>query len=145
MRSKNVFKKIESILLKVCVLSLLFIVGLQLLVSRDDFPTFIGNGNNSMESSSYNEKGIVRLSLLGGNYEDVEVLVNGEAVGNFNDNKEVELLVYNNDLIEINGTKHMDKIKVKVVAVSTNLNSPKLDSIVTTSKNIELLGKVVIK
>ncbi|WP_202710913.1 hypothetical protein [Sporosalibacterium faouarense] len=145
MRSKNVFKKIESILLKVCVLSLLFIVGLQLLVSRDDFPTFIGNGNNSMESSSYNEKGIVRLSLLGDNYEDVEVLVNGEAVGNFNDNKEVELLVYNNDLIEINGTKHMDKIKVKVVAVSTNLNSPKLDSIVTTSKNIELLGKVVIK
>lgn len=145
MKYKKIFNKIESILLKVCVVSLLLIIGLQFLISNEDFSVFLNNTeDNSLNSSGYYEKGVLILRLESEGYEDVEVLVNGEVIANFNKKKEIPIDVYNNDLIEINGTKHLDTIKIKLVGISKNIIKPELNTVVTTSKSIELLGKVIL-
>lgn len=146
MKYKKIFNKVESILLKICIISLLFLICLQVLVSHEDLSVFFNNTHEKqLNNSTYNEKGAVILKLDDNTYEDIEILVNGETVGNFDDKQEVSIDVFNNDLIEINGTKYLEKIKIKVVGISTNIKSPKLNTTVTTFKNIELIGKVILK
>ncbi|WP_183108667.1 hypothetical protein [Thermohalobacter berrensis] len=99
-----------------------------------------------LESINKKNKGIIILKILNSkNYGNVEVLINGETVKKFGNQKEIDIKVYNNDLIEINGTMYKENIEVKVVGVSKNIKTPKLNSSVTTSKSIEILGKVLLK
>ncbi|WP_034428996.1 hypothetical protein, partial [Caldisalinibacter kiritimatiensis] len=77
--------------------------------------------------------------------EDLEILINGEPVKKLKNSKEVSIEVYNNDLIEINGAKCREKTKVKVVGISKNIDTPKLNSTVTVCQSIDILGKVIIK
>lgn len=79
------------------------------------------------------------------NCNNIEVLVNGEYVGDFINNDEIKINVYDNDMIEVDGTKYSNKLIIKVVGVSTNMELPKLDIIVTTSQSIEILSKVKLK
>ena len=39
----------------------------------------------------------------------------------------------------------MDKATVKLIGISKNIESPKLDTIVSTSQSIEILGNVKLK
>ncbi len=145
---KKAFIRIESLLLKSCIICILILIGLQMIISHNDLSVFIEksiSNENTFNNSNYSEKGVIILKILDEKYEGVEVLINGEDVGNFSKSNELTLNVYSNDLIEINGTKYLDKIKVKVVGISKNIKFPKLNSVVTTSKNIEILGKVIIK
>lgn len=90
-------------------------------------------------------KGIIVLKNMEFDYKDISILVNGEYVADFKEKDEVKIEVYNNDIVEIDGTKYNNKINIKVVGISKNIDSPKLNTIVTTSQSIEILGKVQIK
>ena len=78
-------------------------------------------------------------------YSEIRILVNGEPLYDFKKDDEIKINVYENDLIEIDGTAYTDKVKVKLQGISKNINSPKLDTIVITSQSIEILGKVRLK
>ncbi|MCG4586141.1 hypothetical protein L0P56_11635, partial [Anaerosalibacter bizertensis] len=75
----------------------------------------------------------------------IKVLVNGEVVSDFLKKDEIEINVSNNDLIEIDGTRYMEKNTIKVIGISKNIESPKLNTTVSTSQSIEILGKVKLK
>ncbi len=78
------------------------------------------------------------------NHGDIKILLNGEPIGEFY-NDEVKIYVRNNDIIEIDGTKYDDQLKVKVIGVSKNVETPKLDTTVITFQSIEILSRVKLK
>src|SRR5699024_12375092 len=91
------------------------------------------------------EEGIIILKLLNNDFEDVNILVNGDVIDNFVETDELSIQVYNNDLIEVDGTKYLNREEIKIIGVSENLELPKLDTIVETSQSIEMLGRVKLK
>ncbi|RKD34524.1 hypothetical protein BET03_01470 [Thermohalobacter berrensis] len=146
--SRNFFNKIESLLLKLCIISILLLIALQIVLNNETLSVFLNKNIEGVPLESINKKnkGIIILKILNSkNYGNVEVLINGETVKKFGNQKEIDIKVYNNDLIEINGTMYKENIEVKVVGVSKNIKTPKLNSSVTTSKSIEILGKVLLK
>ncbi|WP_236914455.1 hypothetical protein [Clostridium sp. Cult2] len=78
-------------------------------------------------------------------YNNIEILLNGEYIDDFTKNDEIKIYVHHNDMIEIDGTKYNNPLKIKVIGVSTNMDLPKLDTIVITSQSIEILSKVKLK
>jgi len=147
--NKQTFNKIESFILKLCIVSVLVLVGLQGFITNNELAVFLNQPESNLEIDlddlKSKEKGIILLSIEGKDFEDVEILKNGEVIDKFGKNNEIKLTVYNNDLIEVNGTKYSDSIKVKVVGVSKNVQLPKLNSVVNTSQSIEILGMVILK
>lgn len=142
----NVFEKLISLLL---IISFSFLLLVQFINYRNEL---------SINTSIFNEdsytyllkdetisKGIIVLKNLDYEYRDISILVNGEYVADFKESNEVEITVYNNDIVEIDGTKYNNKINIKVVGISKNISSPVLDKLVTTSQSIEILGRVQIK
>lgn len=142
----NVFEKLISLLL---IISFSFLLLVQFINYRNEL---------SINTSIFNEdsytyllkdetisKGIIVLKNLDYEYRDISILVNGEYVADFKESNEVEITVYNNDIVEIDGTKYNNKINIKVVGISKNISSPVLDKLVTASQSIEILGRVQIK
>lgn len=143
LKSKNIFNKVEAIVLKLIILGLLITI----------FYQFIHNNNISSAFSQnlahYNDytidKGKVILKLENSDkYKNVKVLVNGEELSDFKKSNEVKITVNNNDIIEINSGMYNENIKVTVVGLTKNIQSPKLDTYVITNSNIEILGKVIL-
>lgn len=145
---KAAFNILEKVLLLLLVLSFSFLIFIQF---------FNFNDYNSINTSLFDEndlatyydehsnKGIIMLKNMDINYNDVSVLVNGEYVCDFITDDEVEIYVHNNDIVEIDGTKYNNKVYVKIVGISKNIVNPKLDTVVSTSQSIEILGKVQLK
>ena len=79
------------------------------------------------------------------NHKEIDVLLNGDPIDNFIKNDEIKIYVYDNDMIEIDGTRYDKKIPVKIIGVSNNIEMPKLDTTVTTSQSIEIMSKVQLK
>lgn len=142
----NVFEKLISLLL---IISFSFLLIVQIINYRSELS--INTSIFSKDSYAYLlnsenvEKGMIVLKNMNNKHKDIDVLVNGEYVADFKEKDEVEITVYHNDIIEIDGTKYNNKINIKVVGISKNINSPELDTIITTSQSIEILGRVQIK
>jgi len=148
---RKLFHGLEIVILILTVISMLFLVFIQIISPSDmDIVAVIGKHNNGneftpMNKLNINEKGIVILKLLNNNLEDIKILVNGDEVDNFQGNDEVSIQVYNNDLIEIDGTKYLERVKVQIIGISENLKLPELDTTIETSQSIEMLGRVKLK
>ncbi len=148
---RKLFHGLEIVILILTVISMLFLVFIQIISPSDiDIVAVVGkhsNGNEftPMNKLNINEKGIVILKLLNNNLEDIKILVNGDEVDNFQSNDEVSIQVYNNDLIEIDGTKYLERVKVQIIGISENLELPELDTTIETSQSIEMLGRVKVK
>lgn len=147
---KKVFNKAESFMVKLCILCLIIVIGMQLFIKNNDLQVFFDNQNQNVSNHVNNskEEGILILKLENQNYSDfkyVEILKNGKIEANFSKGSEVTINVYNNDLIEINGAKYHQNLEVKIVGVSKNIELPTLNTTVHTSKSIEILGKVILK
>lgn len=147
---KTTFKIFEKILFCLLVILFSFLLVIQFLNYNDDYSVNTSKFNNySKFGSFYNEesfeKGVIILKNINPEYKNISILVNGEYIDDFTKDNEIEIHVYNNDIIEIDGTKYNNKLQVKIVGISKNIDSPKLDTIITTSKNIEILGKVQLK
>lgn len=139
------FNKIEAIILSITIILFITMFIFQF-VNFQNEETIITSKFKDFKFTPINnlDKGIIILSLENDDCKDVSVLVNGEFYSNFN-KKELNIEVYNNDLIEIDGSKYLQPIKIKVIGVSKNIGYPELDTTVTTSQSIEILGKVKLK
>lgn len=147
----KLFRVIEIAILTLTITCILFLVIIQI-VSPDDLSTIpvINKFNNErkympISKLTLSEEGIIILKLLNNDFEDVNILVNGDVIDNFVGTDELSIQVYNNDLIEVDGTKYLNRVKIKIIGVSENLELPKLDTIVETSQSIEMLGRVKLK
>ncbi|WP_425448661.1 hypothetical protein [Dethiothermospora halolimnae] len=138
-----IFKKFESILLKICLVSIILLISFQFISNKNTISVFFDNQQYGIKETT--EKGKLIIKLLNDRYKDVEILKNGKVIGDFSENDEVEFFVSSDDIIEVNGSKYLDKIGVKIVGVSKNIELPKLNSKVITSKSIEVIGKVKLK
>lgn len=146
----NLFKKIESIILTFAIIGLISLIGIQFINIKDENIISTTKFNNDIKYISLNkfnelENGVIILKLEDNSQENISILINGEKKGDFSKKDEIEINVSNNDLIEIDGTKYMDKATVKLIGISKNIESPKLDTIVSTSQSIEILGNVKLK
>lgn len=144
------FYKIEKVIFSLTIICLLLLVGMQFLNVREenviDTSQFIKNDRYiPLINKKNTDKGVLIIKLMDERYDEIRILVNGEPLYDFKKDDEIKINVYENDLIEIDGTAYTDKVKVKLQGISKNINSPKLDTIVITSQSIEILGKVRLK
>ncbi|NLX62843.1 MAG: hypothetical protein GXZ06_10175 [Tissierellia bacterium] len=146
---KAAFSIFEKLIIVLLIISFSFLLVVQLTNYRNDFSVstslFDEDNFSYLLKGEGLSKGIIVLKNLDYNYKDVSILVNGEYVANFSESNEVKIPVYNNDIVEIDGTKYNNKVKIKVIGISKNISSPQLNKIVTTSQSIEILGRVQIK
>lgn len=146
----NLFKKIELFILTLAIMSLIFLVCIQFINIKDDNIINTTKFNDGIKYVSLNDikemdSGILVLKLIDNEQEDIKVLINGEEVSDFSKKDEIEISVSNKDLVEIDGTRYIEKNTIKVIGVSKNIESPKLNTTVSTSQSIEILGKVKLK
>jgi hypothetical protein len=147
---KSTFNKLEKIIIILSILSISFLLIIQFLNYDDNYTIYTSRFNNKnrfipFSNTEVPEKGIVILKNITSIYNEIEILLNGDSVGNFINNDEIKIYVYDNDIIEIDGTKYSENLNIKVVGISNNIETPKLDTILTTSQSIEILGKVQLK
>ena len=147
---KSTFNKLEKIIIILSILSISFLLIIQFLNYDDNYTIYTSRFNNKnrfipFSNTEVPEKGIIILKNITSIYNEIEILLNGDSVGNFINNDEIKIYVYDNDIIEIDGTKYSENLNIKVVGISNNIETPKLDTILTTSQSIEILGKVQLK
>jgi hypothetical protein len=147
---KVAFNVLDKILLVLVILSFSFLLIIQFINYNnkeisintswfgDDYTSFL-SGEEKLD------KGIIVLKNLDPAYDNVGILVNGEKIADFVGKNEVKIPVYHNDIVEIDGTKYNNKIRIQVVGISKNIERPSLDELVTTSQSIEILCKVQLK
>ncbi|WP_077367608.1 hypothetical protein [Anaerosalibacter sp. Marseille-P3206] len=146
----NLFNKIEKLILSITIICFILLIGVQFINVNDEN---VINTSQFMKNDKYipiinkknTDKGILIIKLLDDEYNEVNILVNGEPAGDFKKDNEIKIKVCENDLVEVDGTAYMDKVKVKLQGISKNVNNPKLDTVITTSQSIEILGKVRLK
>ncbi len=146
----DLFNKVEKFVLFLSIVFFAFTIFIQVLNLKGKDSIFTSQFTNKAKFISINDideeqKGTLIIKLLDEEYDDVKILVNGNTVSDFSKNNEIELSVFNNDLIEVDGSKYIDNIRVKVVGISKNIESPSLNTSATTNQSIEIIGKVVLK
>lgn len=144
------FNFIGNILIILSIISFLTLLTAQFFNYNDHMATnYIGSKNNtfSLLSASVDSlnNGVIVLKNMTPEYNDVSVLINGEYAGDFTDKDEISIQVYQNDIVEIDGTRYDKKLKIKVVGISNNIDEPQLETTITTSQSIEILAKVRLK
>ncbi|QQY80652.1 hypothetical protein EDD65_102322 [Keratinibaculum paraultunense] len=144
------FNKIEKLLLFLFSFCFILLSIIQFITYKNNNGIYIYNvgiKNKSLpffDDNELKDKGIIILKNMTPNYKNIKILLNGEPVGEFS-NDEVQIHVSHNDIIEIDGTKYNNHLKVKVIGISSNIETPKLNTIITTFQSIEILGKVRLK
>lgn len=146
----KLFKKVESIILTLSMTGLVFLICIQFMNIKNEDTISVTKFNNEikyipLDSFKEFDSGVLILKLMDIEHKDISILINGEIIEDFSKEDEVKINVSNNDLIEIDGTKYMEKITVKLIGVSKNIENPNLNRIVSTSQSIEILGKVRLK
>ena len=147
---KSMFNRLEKIIFILAILSTLSLLFIQFLSYDNNYAIYTSKINRKITFSPFSnidnyEKGIIILKNMAPNYKKIDVLLNGDPIDNFIENDEIKIYVYDNDVIEIDGTRYNKKIPVKIIGVSNNIEIPKLDTTVTTSQSIEIMGKVQLK
>ncbi|NMB27140.1 MAG: hypothetical protein GX987_03665 [Tissierellia bacterium] len=147
---KSMFNRLEKIVFILAILSTLFLLFIQFLSYDNNYTIYTSKINRKIIFAPFSnadnyEKGIVILKNMSPNHKEIDVLLNGDPIDNFIKNDEIKIYVYDNDMIEIDGTRYDKKIPVKIIGVSNNIEMPKLDTTVTTSQSIEIMSKVQLK
>lgn len=147
---KVTFNILDKVLLVLVTLSFTFLLITQFINYNNKYlsinTSWFGEHNTSFLSGEEKlDKGIIVLKNLDPVYDNVGILVNGEKVADFIGKEEVKIPVYHNDIVEIDGTKYNNNIRIQVIGISKNIERPTLDELVTTSQSIEILCKVQLK
>ena len=143
---KSILDKIESIILGLCVLGVfIFIVQLGFMESTD-ITTFI-NTYEKDEGSSMNikEAGYVVVKKETNDFEKLKIIINGKDKYKFSKNNEVQLKVYDGDIIEVDSSMYDKEVEIKIVGISKNVQFPKLEEKIITKNSIDLISWVKIK
>ena len=147
---KVTFNILDKVLLVLVTLSFTFLLITQFINYNNKYlsinTSWFGEYNTSFLSGEEKlDKGIIVLKNLDPVYDNVGILVNGEKVADFIGKEEVKIPVYHNDIVEIDGTKYNNNIRIQVIGISKNIERPTLDELATTSQSIEILCKVQLK
>lgn len=146
----KLFNKLESIILTLTIVSLVFLIFIQFVNVKNEDIISTSQFNKEvkyvpLKDNLNSNAGVLILEILDNEYSNVCVLINGEPVNDFSRKSEIKVKVHQNDLVEIDGTKYLEQVRVKITGISKNIEKPKLNTIVTTSQSIEILGKVQLK
>lgn len=141
--------KIEKLLFLFFILCFVLLLIVQFLNYSSDYDSYTYSMLNDNKLLAFNdektdEKGMIILKNMTPNHGDIKILLNGEPIDEFYDD-EIKIYVRNNDIIEVDGTKYNNPLKVKVVGISKNVETPKLDTTVVTFRSIEILSRVRLK
>lgn len=142
---KSLSKSLEFFVLSFCVISILSLCGIQFFkITEDTTPVFSSQGieYQLLNMNKINKSGYIILEKLDKGYDDVEVIINNEKKHCFNQKDELTLEVFDGDFLEVNGSMYNENINFKVSGVTKNIQQPKLDSYITTTKSMEMLGSV---
>lgn len=147
---KYIFNILEKIILILSIICIIILLNVQFFSYGDNYTIYTSKTSKNYENiflnkNKGNKKGIVVLENMTPDYKEIEILLNGESIGNFSNNNEISFFVYNNDIIEIDATKYNNDIIIKIIDTSNNLELPKLDTILTTSGDIKFLGRIHLK
>lgn len=145
----KLFNRIEKVILILTIICFTLLIGVQYIFVNDNN---VINTNYFSKNDKYiplnkkkEDSGVLIIKLLDEDYDEVNILVNGEQYSNFRKDNEIMIKVYENDLIEIDGTSYLNKVNVRIQGISKNIKTPKLDTIATTSQSIEIVGRVRLK
>lgn len=134
---RKLIDKIESIILGLCIIGILMFI-IQLSFFRNTELTTFHN-LNEINSNSY---GYVVAKTNNNDSDELKILVNGKSIYKFDGNNEVQLKVFDGDIIEIDSTKTNKEIEIIIVGISKNVESPKLNYSLKTMNRIDFLSKV---
>lgn len=75
--------------------------------------------------------------------QKASILINGQKVGDFQQ-KQVNIFVHHDDIIEIDGTFYAYPLTIWVKEVSENVRYPQKDQVIEVNKNLVRVGKVIL-
>ena len=141
----KMFKVTEKLILLISLVSLALLLFIQFINYDDNASINASYTSKFLPPSQDMERAVVILKLKDSEFKDTKVLLNGDFIDSFEKKDEISLEVYENDIIEIDGTRYQKNIVVTVVGISSNLEYPNLDSEISTFQSIEILGRVKLK
>ena len=112
------FNKVEKIILSLTIVCFILLICTQFINGNDhnviDTSQFINNDRYIPLINKKNTyKGVLIIKLLDKKYSETWILVNGEPLHNFKTDDEIKIKVYENDLVEVDGTAYTERVKVK--------------------------------
>ena len=128
---KSIFNGLEKIVFLLAILSTLSLLFIQFLSYDNNYAIYTSRINKKIVFTPFStgndyEKGAIILKNMNPDYKEIDILLNGDPIDNFMENDEVKIYVYNNDMVEIDGTRYDKKLSVKVIGISNNIETPKL-------------------
>jgi hypothetical protein len=167
---KRFVNLVEKYLIRLIVLSLVALVVVQGLMTRDEFRLYLSLGeklegqklelpviNNNESAANDNEKtpttaptvkspqAIITISLEKfSSLPKAFILVNDRKMKDFSD-KDIKLELSAGDTIEIDATSYNFPVSFKIKDVSSNVAFPQINQVFQANQGIVMLGKVIVK
>jgi len=146
---RKLIDNVESVVLALSIIGVLFLI-LQLGFIKDmEMPTFYEDyegiiENESVKSIKKDDIGYIVLKRNSDELKNFKVKINGKGNYKFDKNNELMLKVKDGDIIEMDNTGN-DKVILKVIGISKNIENPKLNDILTINESIKTFLEVKIK
>ncbi|WP_026895051.1 hypothetical protein [Clostridiisalibacter paucivorans] len=148
MKKNHKYDKIEKSLLNSTIIFFLILIFFQSILLNDKISMFLNREtiNHSLFNSSlHNQLGNLTLKINNDQYKNIEVFINGDMKFNFKNKSKIKFEVYDNDLIEINGSMYEEKVNIYLVNISDNIKTQYLKTHIATNGNIKPLGQIRLK
>lgn len=141
---KRFLNKIESIVLALSIVGVIFLIMQLGFIKNMEMPTFYEEYEYNEINEIKNENGVGYIVLQKNTDENrkLPIKVNGKGNYKFDSKNELMLKVSDGSVIEIYNNVHDEEIEIKVVGVSKNVVEPKLNEIFRTNEGIKISFKV---
>ncbi|WP_352417876.1 hypothetical protein [Proteiniborus sp.] len=143
---KRIFDKIESIILVLSIIGVLFFVIQLGFIADIEMPVFYDHYEIEIDNNytKNEEVGYIIIKKNSTDFSKLKVNINGRGKYKFDDNSELTIKVYDGDMIEVDGTMYDDEIEIKVVGISKNIKEPRLNQKLVIKEGIKSFPKVKI-
>lgn len=115
---------IEKYILIIVMFMIILLIGLNTLRVYKGYTVIQRSGSNNIYDSKniLYDKGTITLSIdESNNYPMLEIIVNGDIIDRFDENKEVTIDVAERDVVQINGSMYKDDIAISIKNISPNI------------------------
>ena len=136
----------EKFIISLVVFLFISILSYQVIINTELITDYIGinigNFQKSIPNPNDNNQRIFFKLNNHNKYKKVRILVNGDVVNDFIKSNEISITIFNNDVIEIDGSMYSDIITVEIVNVSSKVTFPNSPKKLIINNKIEYVGKV---
>jgi hypothetical protein len=150
-KSQSLTFKVEKLLIKAVTIGLFLLICFQFIMLNDSARVFLNytsalEGGPLGETEMLTKEGSVYVLLENEQLMPrAQLLINGEPVAAFN-NREIEVVVKNNDLLELDAARAVDEyVNVSVVGISDNVLQPSVGLRIKAKNKIEVISRVRLK